>query len=74
MVATVLIISINYAINQVNNFKEYFWTLFIVPVKDISTISLIWKFVIAMINSVVEAFLMFYTVENIEFRAYILIL
>ena len=74
MIATILIISINYTINQMNNFKEFFWTLFIVQVEHIDTFTLIRKSTSELLNSVFETFLMFYTVENIEFRSYILIL
>ena len=74
MIATIVIISINYTINQINNFKEFFWTMFIVQVEHIDTFTLIRKWSFELLNSVFETFLMFYTVENIEFRSYILIL
>jgi len=74
MIATIVILTLNFLVNSLNNFKSSLWIFYIVPVKNMSPYLLTFKFFVTFLNSVTEAFLICYTAENIDFRYYILVL
>lgn len=58
MIATISVIIINFTVNHFNDFSESLWIFYIVPIESISTGTLVWKFSVTMLNSILETFLM----------------
>jgi hypothetical protein len=63
-------------LNVTANFVEtygfsIFWVYVIVPVDDLNTKKLIWKFTLSLVNVMLEIFLMCFTADNIDFRGYL---
>mmetsp|Transcript_7896 Transcript_7896/g.6982 ORF Transcript_7896/g.6982 Transcript_7896/m.6982 type:complete len:203 (+) Transcript_7896:695-1303(+) len=74
MIATIVILTLNFVVNYLDRFSENLWIFYTVPVEKMSPYLLILKFFDTLINSIAESFLICYTAENIDFRYYILVL